>query len=88
MITAKASVATEPFQLQRRQAAGGTKPLGFWGFKNETDTLTDVLLGPAEHLKHMATSSLSRKTLREHPADIAVAKHSIASYRAPTRTLG
>ena len=74
MITAKASVAADPFLLQRRQAAGGTKPLGFWGFKNETDTLTDVLLGPADNLKHMATSSLSRKTLREHPADIAVAQ--------------
>ena len=33
-----------------------------------------MLLGPADHLRHMATSSLSRKTLREHPADIRVAK--------------
>jgi N-dimethylarginine dimethylaminohydrolase len=75
MITAKAPVpATDPFELQRRQPAGGTRPLGYWGFKNETDTLTDVLLGPADHLRHMATSSLSRKTLREQPADIAVAR--------------
>jgi N-dimethylarginine dimethylaminohydrolase len=36
--------------------------------------LTDVLLGSPEHLRHMATSSLSRKFLREHPADIRVAK--------------
>src|SRR5580693_5760378 len=74
MITAKAPVAADSFQLQRRQPAGGTRPLGYWGFKNETDTLTDVLLGPADHLRHMATSSLSRKTLREHPADITAAK--------------
>jgi hypothetical protein len=74
MITAKASLPTEPFELQRRRPAGGTRRLAHWGFRNETDTLTDVLLGPAEHLKHMATSSLSRKTLREHPADIAVAR--------------
>jgi len=75
MISAKMAVRTsDPFTLQRRQAGGGTRPLVEWGFANETDTLTDVLLGPADHLKHMATSSLSRKTLREHPADIKVAK--------------
>src|SRR5580704_7317764 len=74
MITAKAPVAADSFQLQRRQSGGGTRPLSYWGFQNETDTLTDVLLGPADHLRHMATSSLSRKTLREHPADIRVAK--------------
>jgi N-dimethylarginine dimethylaminohydrolase len=61
------------FTLQHRQANGGTKALTGWGFRNETDPLTDVLLGPADHLRHMATSSLSRKTLREHPADIRVA---------------
>ena len=54
--------------------SGGNRPLHDWGFRNETDALTDVLLGPADHLRHMATSSLSRKTLREHPADIRVAK--------------
>src|SRR3984893_15068065 len=75
MITAKATARmADPFTLQRRKAGGGTVPLTSWGFKNETDALTDVLLGPADHLKHMATSSWSRKTLREHPADIAGAK--------------
>jgi hypothetical protein len=70
----KTTGASDVFTLQRRRAGGGTKPLTDWGFRNETDPLTDVLLGPADHLRHMATSSLSRKTLREHPADILVAK--------------
>ena len=64
------SASTDAFSLQRRQTAGGTRPLGRWGFRNETDPLTDVLLGSPKYLRHMATSSLSRKTLREHPADI------------------
>lgn len=64
---------SEGFSLQRRNPRGGTKPLSSWGFRNETDVLTDVLLGPADHLRHMATSSLSRKHLREHPADLPVA---------------
>ncbi len=66
--------ASETFALKRRIDSGGTTPLTAWGFRNETDPLTDVLLGPADHLRHMATSSLSRKTLREHPADIRAAK--------------
>jgi len=66
--------AADPFVLKRRRDNGGTAPLCDWGFRNEIDSLTDVLLGPADHLRHMATSSLSRKTLREHPADIRVAK--------------
>lgn len=45
-----------------------------WGFRNETDKLTDVLLGSPGSLKHLATSSLSRKHLRENPADIDVAR--------------
>ncbi len=65
--------STEGFTLQRRQPNGGTRPLTHWGFRNETDVLTDVLLGPPDHLRHMATSSLSRKHLREHPADIGTA---------------
>jgi N-dimethylarginine dimethylaminohydrolase len=75
MITAKAPAkSADPFTLQRRKAGGGTQLLTDWGFDNETDPLTDVLLGPADNLKHMATSSLSRKTLREAPADIRIAK--------------
>ncbi len=65
---------SEIFTLQRRQTGGGTRPLSHWGFRNETDLLTDVLLGPADHLRHMATSSLSRKALREQPADIRIAR--------------
>jgi N-dimethylarginine dimethylaminohydrolase len=66
--------AGEAFTLQRRSADGGTKRLTSWGFRNETDPLTDVLLASPDHLRHMATSSLSRKFLREDPADIRVAQ--------------
>lgn len=64
----------DPFTLQRRALGGGTAPLAAWGFANETDRLTDVLLGSPAHLKHLATSSLSRKHLREAPCNIQVAQ--------------
>lgn len=64
----------EPFSLQRRNKAGGTAPLSYWGFANETDKLTDVLLGSPAYLRHLATSSLSRKYLRENPCNIQVAQ--------------
>lgn len=64
----------DPFTLQRRTPGGGTAPLTGWGFANETDRLTDVLLGSPAHLKHLATSSLSRKHLREAPCNIQVAQ--------------
>ena len=64
----------EPFSLRRRVEGGGTSTLTDWGFQNETDRLTDVLLGSPAHLRHLATSSLSRKHLRENPADIQVAQ--------------
>src|SRR5258708_34467562 len=69
--------ATDSFSLQRRRATGDTPRLGYWGFDNETDPLTDVLLAAPDHLRHMATSSLSRKFLRESPAnlEIAAAQH-------------
>lgn len=66
--------ATDVFTLQRRKAAGGTERLNHWGFDNETDPLTDVLIAPPDHLRHMATSSLSRKSLRDSPANIRVAQ--------------
>ena len=64
----------EGFSLQRRNPQGGTKPLAHWGFRNETDPLTDVLLGSPAYLYHRATSSLSRKHLREAPCNIQVAQ--------------
>ncbi|MGB3315497.1 MAG: dimethylarginine dimethylaminohydrolase family protein, partial [Albidovulum sp.] len=60
--------------LQRRNPNGGTKPMAYWGLQNETDPLTDVLLGSPAHLFHRATSSLSRKHLREAPCNIQVAQ--------------
>ena len=64
----------DPFSLQRRKPGGGTKPLSQWGFANETDRLTDVLLGTPRFLRHLATSSLSRKHLREAPCNVQVAQ--------------
>jgi N-dimethylarginine dimethylaminohydrolase len=76
-MTAHEQRKSDEFSLRRRSAEGETPPLQHWGFRNETDPLTDVLLGSPQYLKHMATSSLSRKTLRESPADIraAAAQH-------------
>ena len=62
----------EPFSLQRRNLKGGTKPLEGWGFRNEIDALTDVLLGSPAYLRHLSTSSLSCKHLCEAPCNIQV----------------
>lgn len=62
------------FSLQRRQRGGGTPALEHWGLRNETDRLTDVLLGSPAHLKHLSTSSLSRKHLRNAPCNIQLAQ--------------
>lgn len=64
----------DAFTLKRRNPNGGTQPLKGWGFRNETDPLTDVLLGSPAFLRHMATSSLSRKHLREAPCNIQTAQ--------------
>lgn len=64
----------DPFSLQRRKPGGGTAPLSGWGFAHETQRLTDVLLGSPAHLRHLSTSSLSRKHLREAPCNIQVAQ--------------
>jgi N-dimethylarginine dimethylaminohydrolase len=64
----------DTFSLQRRKQGGGTAPLSSWGARNETDPLTDVLLGSPAYLFHRATSSLSRKHLREAPCNIQVAQ--------------
>ena len=74
MTIAQRPIAQEPFSLRRRNLKGGTAPLSHWGFRNETDPLTDVLLGSPAHLRHLATSSLSKKHLREAPCNIQVAQ--------------
>lgn len=65
---------TDQFELQRRRAQGGTPVLSQWGFANETDRLSDVLLGSSVHLRHLSTSSLSRHHLRENPCNVQVAQ--------------
>lgn len=65
---------TEAFTLKRRSDAGATPTLNSWGCANEYDVLTDVLLGKPDHLRHLSTSSLSRKYLRDAPCDVAAAK--------------
>ena len=76
----------EGFSLQRRRPEGGTSRLEGFGFRNETDVLTDVLLGSPAHLRHLATSSLSRKHLRENPCNIQIAqaqhKDLVAAYES------
>jgi N-dimethylarginine dimethylaminohydrolase len=67
-------MAPSKFTLQNRNQNGPTTPLTQFGFANETDTLTDVLLGSPAHLQHLATSSLSKKHLREAPCNIQVAQ--------------
>lgn len=64
----------DQFTLQRRRAGGSTSRMNYWGAEDEYGILTDVLLGPAGNLKHLSTSSLSRKYLREAPCDLAVAQ--------------
>ena len=78
----------DPFSLQRRIAGGGTAKLSHWGFNNETDRLTDVLLASPASLKHLATSSLSRKSLREAPANIQVAQAQHAELVAAYKHFG
>ncbi len=62
------------FTLQRRKRGGGTQPMQHWHLSNETDPLSQVLLGSPAHLKHLSTSSLSSKHLRENPCNIQVAQ--------------
>ncbi|MDC0435356.1 dimethylarginine dimethylaminohydrolase family protein [bacterium] len=78
----------EIFSLQRRNFEGGTARLKDWGFRNETDRLTDVLLGSAAHLRHLATSSLSRKHLRDSPANIPTAQAQHDQLRAAYEHFG
>lgn len=79
---------TDSFTLQRRVPGGGTPRLTGWGFRNETDPLTDVLLGSPRYLKHRATSSLSRKHLRENPCDIQLAQSQHAELVAAYENFG
>ena len=64
-IPSRPQTTADSFSLQCRRAGGDTPRLEYWGFDNETDPLTDVLLAAPDHLRHLATSSLSRKFLRE-----------------------
>ena len=74
MIAESETRQDNPFSLHRRSQGGGTPTMNYWGFRNETDPLTDVLLGSPIYLKHLATSSLSKKHLREAPCDVEKAK--------------
>ena len=69
-----ASPTAETFSLKRRSDNGGTPAMNYWGCTSEYGVLTDVLLGKADHIKHLSTSSLSRKYLRDSPCNIELAK--------------
>jgi len=66
------------FVLHARRAEGSTPLLTDWGFQNDYDVLTDVLLGPADHYVWRKTSSLSKKSIRRNlhfDADVAKRQH-------------
>ena len=60
-----ATPTAETFSLKRRNDSGGTPAMNYWGCTSEYGVLTDVLLGKADHIKHLSTTSLSRKYLRD-----------------------
>ncbi len=64
----------DSFSLQRRKGDGNTAALNDWGVDSEYGLLRDVLLAKPTHLRHMATSSLSRKFLRDAPCNVAAAQ--------------
>jgi len=76
------------FTLQRRSLEGGTSVMAGWGGRNETDPLTDVLLGSPRHLQHLATSSLSKKHLRESPCNVQIAQSQHAEMMAAYQHFG
>jgi len=55
---------SETFTLRARREGGGTPTLNSWGASSDYGVLRDVLLGPIEHYRWLATSSLSKQTLR------------------------
>jgi N-dimethylarginine dimethylaminohydrolase len=81
-------MGSDVFSLQRRVPSGGTQRMNYWGFRNETDRLTDVLLAAPDHLRHLSTSSLSRKFLRESPADLHAARAQHAELRGAYEFFG
>ncbi len=85
---ANSSAQSEGFSLRRRRENGDTPLLSHWTMRNETDPLTDVLLGSPAHLKHLATSSLSKKHLRENPCNIQAAQSQHAEMVAAYRHFG
>ena len=87
-VPSRPQAAAGSFSLQCRRAGGDTPRLEYWGFDNETDPLTDVLLAAPDHLRHMATSSLSRKFLRESPANLDVARAQHRELTAAYRHFG
>ena len=50
-----ASPTAETFSLKRRSDSGGTPAMNYWGCSSEYGVLTDVLLGKADHIKHLST---------------------------------
>ena len=50
-----ASPTAETFSLKRRNDSGGTPAMNYWGCSSEYGVLTDVLLGKADHIKHLST---------------------------------
>ena len=67
--------SNDHFCLQRRNFLGGTAPLSSWGFQNETDPLTDVLLGPQPTYGIYQPRRYRANTCATHPATFRLLRH-------------
>jgi N-dimethylarginine dimethylaminohydrolase len=66
---------SETFSLRARREGGGTAVLNSWGANSDYGVLRDVLLGPIDHYRWLATSSVSKRTLRRGvPFDFETAR--------------
>jgi hypothetical protein len=74
--------AANHFTLQRRRSQDGTPRLGNWGgVGNENRSIDGCVAGSPAYLRHLATSSLSGRHLREAPCNIQRAQAQLSLSR-------
>lgn len=78
----------EPFSLRRRNPGGGTSPLTGWGFRNETDRLTDVLLGSPRICGTSPPARFRASTCARRPRMSRSPRPSTRNWSRPTSTSG
>lgn len=76
------------FDLSVRSKNGATPELGHWGVNSEYGVLTDVLLGKPDHLKQLATSSLSSYYAEHDPCKLDIAHKQHAELAAAYEHFG